>query len=442
MRAIPRGHQFSLLPIVLFLDLVLKAATSLRAAGNVLEILRQRLPGLDSDTPCANTGRLWLLRVGLYELQRPKPRADDWVWLIDHTIQWGARKCLFVVGVRLDEWNLQRRPLSHQDLQLLALEPVEKSDGETVCRQLSELQQQVGTPREILCDGGGDLQRGVRLFRQQHSAVVGAYDILHKLALFLEKILQRAPRWEQFLGRVASCQKRTRYTRCAFLSPPTIRERCRYMNLPDLLRWADQARQFLDDPRRNNGHLVEKLYVNLDFAWLREFDAELDEWRTLLEIMEATLHYIRREGYHRAAAEQLAALLTPLSARHDSAQALVEKILGFVRDQSAAVRDEQRLVGSTECLESLIGRAKRLLGPHARHGMTRMILAAAATLADHSPDAIRTALEAVDTKAVEAWSQRWLGKTVQSLRCAFYRGNQTCQNKSGITPPPAENGEF
>ena len=227
MRGIPRGHQFSLLPIVLFLDLVLKAATSLRAAGSVLDILRQRLPGLDSDTPCANTGRLWLLRVGLYELQRPKPRADDWVWLIDHTIQWGARKCLFVVGVRLDEWNLQRRPLSHQDLQLLALEPVEKSDGETVCRQLSELQQQVGTPREILCDGGGDLQRGVRLFRQQHPAVVGAYDILHKLALFLEKILQRAPRWEQFLGRVASCQKRTRYTRCAFLSPPTIRERCR-----------------------------------------------------------------------------------------------------------------------------------------------------------------------------------------------------------------------
>ena len=172
------------------------------------------------------------------------------------------------------------------------------------------------------------------------------------------------------------------------------------MNLPDLLRWADQARQFLDDPHRNNGHLVERLYVNLDFAWLREFDAELDEWRTLLEIVEATLHYIRLEGYHRAAVAQLATLLTPLSARHGSAQTLVDQILGFVRDQSAATRDDQRLVGSTECLESLIGRAKRLLGPHARRGMTRMILAAAATLADHSPDAIRTALEAVDTKAV------------------------------------------
>ena len=163
---------------------------------------------------------------------------------------------------------------------------------------------------------------------------------------------------------------------------------------------------------------------------------------SLLPIVEATLHYIRREGYHRAAAEQLATLLTPLSARHGSAQTLVDQILGFVRDQSAATRDDQRLVGSTECLESLIGRAKRLLGPHARRGMTRMILAAAATLADHSPDAIRTALETVDTKAIEAWSQQWLSQTVQSLRCAFYRGNQTCQNKSGITPPPAENGDF
>jgi len=36
-----------------------------------------------------------------YKLIRPKPKAHDWVWIVDHTVQLGAEKCLLILGVRL-----------------------------------------------------------------------------------------------------------------------------------------------------------------------------------------------------------------------------------------------------------------------------------------------------------------------------------------------------
>jgi hypothetical protein len=57
-------------------------------------------------------------------LSRPKEQADDWVWIIDHTIQIGPLKCLVVVGARLSAGEAKRADphrasaLAHHDLSL------------------------------------------------------------------------------------------------------------------------------------------------------------------------------------------------------------------------------------------------------------------------------------------------------------------------------------
>ncbi len=96
---------------MLFAELVLKAATSQRAAAAVLEIVSPYLPWMKRG-PSANSGRMWLMRLGLYELLRPKEVADDWVWIMDHTVQLGPGKCLVIVGVRLSAWRAKGVPWS------------------------------------------------------------------------------------------------------------------------------------------------------------------------------------------------------------------------------------------------------------------------------------------------------------------------------------------
>jgi hypothetical protein len=154
----PVHHHYGVGVIRWYVRFVLEAATSLRAASRVLEVLRGWLPGVE-DAPAANTGQWWLLRLGLYELQRPKEQATDWVWLMDHTIQIGQVKCLLIVAVRLSAWETQGRgPLEHQDLAVLALEPMRQSTGPQVRVQLERAVAQMGEPRAILSDAGTDLK--------------------------------------------------------------------------------------------------------------------------------------------------------------------------------------------------------------------------------------------------------------------------------------------
>ena len=91
----------------LFLQLTLYAPVSLRGTSQALAIVFAHLFGPRFAIANANTGRLWLLRLGLYELTRPKEKADDWVWIVDHTIQISSLKCLLIVGCRLEVWQQQ-----------------------------------------------------------------------------------------------------------------------------------------------------------------------------------------------------------------------------------------------------------------------------------------------------------------------------------------------
>ncbi|MFW6114520.1 MAG: hypothetical protein ACOC7K_02150, partial [bacterium] len=76
----------------------------------------------------------------------------------------------------------------------------------------------------------------------------------------------------------------------------------------------------------------------------------------------------------------------------------------------------ERLPGSTECLESLIGKGKRLEGQQSRSGFTRMILGMAASVVKPVRHVIQKALETVKTRDVDEWAREKLGPSVQARR--------------------------
>lgn len=416
---VPKGHQFPLALIELFIELFLSAPTSLRGASGALQLVLSRLFGPKLSLPCANTGRLWILRLGLHELTRPKEKADDWVWIVDFTIQISSLKCLLIVGCRLDPWQQAPRPLEHHDLEVLALEPLEKSQGEIVCEQFQRTAEVTGVPRAIVSDGGADLIRGIGLFTQEHPEVAHCYDIVHKMALFLKKILTKDERWSEFLQQMAHCKKRFAKSSLAFLTPPMVPDQARYMNLQGLLKWSVHLRKFMDDPVANDGSLVEPWRVKLEFEWLRAFDEALVDWQKLMDVVERTLHFVRWEGYHRNAHLELHARLLDFGG-HPQSDELIEQAVNFVAEQSLSVKDRQRLVGSSECLESLIGKGKRLEGQQSRSGFTAMVLGMAAAVVKPTKKTLE-ALAVVKVKHVRAWARSKLGLSVQASRRRMFQ---------------------
>ena len=193
----PRHQHFSLAHVRLFLRAVLQLPTSLRAAAAIFPLLGEE--GWASadmgDGPSAPCGRGWLLRVGLYELRRPKEQADDWIWFVDHTIQLGTIRVLLIVGVRLSAWEAQGRgPLKQGDLQVILLDPVEKSNAEVVRSQLERAAQITGIPLAIVCDQCRELNNGIGRFQTDHPRTLRLNDLKHRLALLLERRLKPDPR--------------------------------------------------------------------------------------------------------------------------------------------------------------------------------------------------------------------------------------------------------
>jgi hypothetical protein len=83
-----RGLHYPLGVVKSFTSLVLDSCASFRCAAGALRLFG-RLANWPERVPDWSTGRWWLLRIGLGALVRPKVKAEDWVWMLDHSIQIG-----------------------------------------------------------------------------------------------------------------------------------------------------------------------------------------------------------------------------------------------------------------------------------------------------------------------------------------------------------------
>lgn len=358
--------------------------------------------------------RLWLLRLGLHQLNRPKKRADDWIWILDHTMQLGERKCLIVVGLRQSAWNTEDRCLRHEDVELIDLQPVTESTGEVVCRQMEAAAAKTGVPRAIVSDDGRDLHRGIALFREAHPTTAWMYDIKHKTACLLKHDLENDASWQEFVGEVNRFKQRVSVTPLACLLPPQQRGKARYMSIDVLVDWAEKCLPLLD----RLGVLVR---IGLDagvveekLGWLRGYCPHVRRWREMLDLMETTEHYVRHRGIRCEAATELASLLPNVTT--EAACSLRKRLLEFVDNQARQVHKGECLLGSSEVLESIIGKFKGVAGERGQHGLTGMVLSVGALVGQVTVDTVRAAMMEVRARNVWEWCSSHLGPTLQCLR--------------------------
>jgi len=406
-------QQFPLGVVAGSLALVLRTATRLQRVAAVLA-LHWNWSGLDVRAASYYSVRLWLLRLGLYQVNRPKTRADDWMWIVDHTMQLGQRKCLILVAIRQSAWDAADRVLSHEDVELIDLVPVTESNGDLVYEQLEAATAKTGVPRAIVSDDGPDLHRGIALFRQSHPTTAWLYDIKHKTACLLKHALEGDPAWASFTGKVHRFKQQVSLTPLAALAPPQQRSKARYMNLDVLVDWARESLSLLDRPRAMRKAGLSARQVEEKLGWLRRFVPQVRRWGEMLSVIGTAEHYVRHQGIHRQAAEELA-LLLPIPTI-PAAKRLRKQLLEFVAAEGQQAREGERLLGSSEVLESIIGKFKQVAGERGQHGLTGMVLSLGALVGKLAVTTVQTALTEIATPTVWNWCRSHLGATVQSVR--------------------------
>jgi hypothetical protein len=370
--------------------------------------------------PCVETVRGWMLRLGLYLLQHVPQRRSDWVWIIDHTLQWGTARCLVILGVSASHLATHGFRLGHADVCVLALEVVEHSEGTVVHQQLTALAARVGVPRQIVSDHGSDLAKGIRLFQQEQPAVIDTYDITHKMACLLKGLLANDASWQAFVRQCGAVGARLRQTAGSFLLPPTLRSKARYMNLETLLGWA-QRMQGLATPEgiTRLATVLQKPVAETQswwqetFGWLEEFRAELLLWRHWWTLVCQAEEQVRAEGIHAESGQQFRASL-PATSREDArVRRLTDQIEEFLNEEGQQVPAGQALLGSSEVIESVFGSYKQYVERSVWSEIGSNVLLLPVLLVTLSTELLRRALTAVCVADVRSWCAKNLGPSRQ-----------------------------
>jgi len=394
---------------MLVLRMVIEGAVSMRAASRISGLICEFIGGHRFDGLSHATVQNYLLRVGLDQISNViDASCSDRVWIMDHMIAAGSLKCFVVLGISVDKFSRLERPLQHSDVDVLALIPTEISNGAVVNDQLREISGRFGVPLAILNDCGSDLKKGVELFQEDHPETISLYDIVHLACRLIWKRLGKEDRFSQYRQACCQCANRLRQSSLAHLKPPRPKTKARYMNLDPEIRWGQRALWLLDRVRSGNltARQKERLEiqdVEAQLGWLEEYREKLGIWTQLCEVGRASCTVVRRCGYSSKTATELKATLG--SSKTLAVQEMITELTLLVEQQCARCESqESRLPGSSEVIESLIGKGKRLLGTSQNNNsLTGQILSIAASTVKFSATSLVESLRRCRLGHVQAW---------------------------------------
>jgi hypothetical protein len=445
------GHRYCLLTIFFCLQTLLLSSQTLGGLVQQLPLVNFVLLRLQAQallgTPCRQTICVWLWRLGLYLLRQAPPRRNDWIWIVDHTLQWGTNRAFVVLGISAAQLAQTGFCLNQGMVHLLLVEVVSHSDGACVLRQLQTLAERVGVPVQIVNDHGGDLVKGIELFQAtgpQQQQVIATYDVTHKLACLLKALLEPDPRWAQFGRQCAQTGQELRQTTGAFLSPPTPRPKARFMNLDTQVQWAVRLlrlRQQLDAERLTRlARVLEKTTAETEswltekLGWLTDFTQEIAVWSELLTLTQRVRHQVRQQGLERGSAQQFQQSIRPQLSTQGQVQRLAKEVETYLEEEGRKVPSGQKLLGSSEVIESTFGKFKTYLERSRWPEIGKNILLLPVLLCSWGLETVATALQTVSCQAVQEWTRKELGPSRQSKYRQVLGPDR--QEASGEEPPP------
>ncbi|NEX19640.1 hypothetical protein G3480_04815 [Thiorhodococcus mannitoliphagus] len=344
----------------------------------------------------------WSLRIGLGLLQQVAPIDVPWMAIIDHSIDVGTKKALVVLRVPLAALALRGAALRLEDCQCIGLVVAETVNAKTVAQQLKAIFARAGLPSAITKDSDATLNKGVRLWMDQAQTTVAlTEDLGHVMASALKAQFEPTEHYKRFTTLATKAAKALRQTDLAFLVPPKLRSKGRFLSVAKLARWGEKMLEVMAvKGRAKKGSTLARLR-----AFITAFATTAVTVSQLMEILKNK----GLDPHTEAQCRQLA--------EHLPADSRVKQRFCLWLDHHSAIQrhlTDLPLIVSSDILESLFGHFKYILerSPQADMNRTTLLLPALcgnpdqATLANALANASHGDLVAWETAQIPIPSAR------------------------------------
>lgn len=372
--------------------------------------------------PVHSTIRQWLLKVGLFKLNKIKDPASHWVLIGDATIQMGLQKVLMILGVRLESLKDNFCP-SFENVEPLVVRVIESCPGEIVKEAFEEAIEKVGKGVvATLTDSGAEMKKGTALL--QKPSLSNLRDIVHLVNNKLKKSLSENESWKNFREKSAHLVQFLKLSSFAHLIPPRQRTKERLLASADLITWGINLLAHIE-----SGVIISE-WLRERIDWIKEYRQNLKTWENLIFLCKSAIEHVQKNGYYRGIGTEWKKLCCVcINEGWSQVGDFIAELAEVLNAEGNKVPEGKRYIGSSVIIESVFGKFKQLEGVHACSGMTSLVLALPAILGETTTHIIEEAMNTVSAEDLDKWIQDNMGQTYLSKRRQAF-GKKNIANKN------------
>jgi hypothetical protein len=388
----------------------LKTSTSFRAVAKVGLILNIYV-NLSLRQPTHSTILTWVKKIGLYQLKKSKDKSDDWVLIIDESIQIGQEKLLVIMGVQLSKVDFTK-PLQFADLMPLCSKASSKWHAEDISLVIDDLMKDLGQVAYLLSDCGNNLKKTSVLQKIEHIP-----DISHWFASILKSIYAGNKEFQEFTTKTAQMRARLCCTSIAHIIPPKQRIHSRFMNVKTLSDWAMNA---LKIANQMTGELSQdQQRINEELSWIEAKRDLIHEIDAIMKVNNKIMKVMKHNGLTHLTIKSCLEMLDGfISGNFVIYAQKVKEYFNMLIDRV----NKQALIITSDIIESAFGKYKNYLSDNKMIGITDLALCIPAfTFNLDRKDEIKNALETVSIKELKQWSELNIGKTLMKRRIETFK---------------------
>ena len=409
---------------VLCILMVIKAVIPFRAAPRCLQIVQPSAPWIPHFTSVIN----WTFRLGLALLQSVEPMTEPWIAIIDMSIDIAIKKVFVVLRVPVTALALRGSALTLEDCEVVGLKVSETWKGEDVSEALREVFEKAGMPAAILKDGGKDLKRGVDLYRKTVEGAASIHvieDVGHVAANALKAEFSGLKAFKDFLKTITKGAAKLRQSTIAFLTPPKLRTKGRFMSISRLAEWAEKVTPLVGGRGRvADGTLAADLRRLLG-GGLSQHAGFLERFIPACKVVRNFVEIAKNQGVNQESYRAMKAELAQLP-EENKVRMRLERWLGrHLHIQSRFKMGQTPLVVSSDVLESLLGKFKVVVARNVKAEFNQNVLTIPSLCGELTADRINKALATVRQSDLESWAAEHVTNTQWQWRAAFNRGELT-----------------
>lgn len=363
---------------------------------------------LSMKEPSYGTILTWAKKIGFFELEIKKERHNDWIIILDESVEFGHDKLLVMYGISAAKANFESA-LNYCNLTPLSIISGDKWTGDMIEKELKKIENEHGKIIYAVADGGNAIKKALRLAKIPH-----VYDITHKFAWFLKETYMKDDIFQSYVSKMSKMRGTLALSAVSHILPPNQRVHSRFMNLDVISDWGLKVLNYLQ-----RGENRERAYEVL--KWVKEYQKFILELSEVNRVLAEIKTLLKTKGISSKNLNTAKKIFRNIKIKNERTNKLTDKIYKFLKEIMDELPEMDKIICSSDIIESAFGKYKNYISNNPMVGITDLSILMASFTSNLTTEQVKTAMETVKNNDLKLWSRNNIGETNLQKRKRFLR---------------------